>query len=150
MKRIFSPFAISFAVALVVFSSIQVAKAEDAPGAATGLAKAPEKTEAPYKQQQDVVFADVDGVGLLMDIFTPTGKSNGLAIIDVASGAWYSDRGKINDHKRAQMFDTFCEHGYTVFAVRPGSRRRFTAVRDAPQPEDGHSLGEGARCGLQD
>ena len=53
-------------------------------------------------------------------------KSNGLGIVDVASGAYYSDRGKINDHKRAQMFDIFCGKGYTVFAVRPGSRTRFS------------------------
>jgi acetyl esterase/lipase len=128
VKRIFSPLAGLFVAALVVFSSFQLARAEDTPGAATGLAEAPEKTESPYKQQQDVVFADVDGVGLLMDIFTPTGKANGLGIVDVASGAWFSDRGKINDHKRARMFDTFCERGYTVFAVRPGSRGRFTAL----------------------
>ncbi|MBI2823216.1 MAG: alpha/beta hydrolase [Planctomycetia bacterium] len=83
--------------------------------------------EAPYVQRQDVVFAESDGVGVLMDIFTPTGKANGLGVVDVASGAWFSDRGKINDHKRAQMYDIFCGRGYTVFAVRPGSRSRFTA-----------------------
>ena len=26
------------------------------------------------------------------------GKSNGLVVVDVASGAWYPDRGKIRDH----------------------------------------------------
>ncbi len=65
-------------------------------------------------------------MGLLLDVFKPTGKSNGLGIVDVASGAYYSDRGKINDHKRAQMYDIFCGKGYTVFAVRPGSRTRFS------------------------
>jgi hypothetical protein len=75
--------------------------------------------EPPYTQTKDVVFAEVDGVGLLMDVFTPTGKSNGLAVVDVASGAWYSDRGKINDHKQAQVYDIFCGRGYTMFAVRP-------------------------------
>ncbi len=124
MKRLAPPCAL-IAVAAILF--VNICHADDTSGAATGLAAAPEKTESPYKQQQDVVFADIDGIGLLMDIFTPTGKSNGLAIIDVASGAWYSDRGKINDHKRAGMFDTFCGAGYTVFAVRPGSRNRFTA-----------------------
>lgn len=85
------------------------------------------RADSPYTQKQDIVFAETDGVGLLMDIFTPTGKSNGIGIVDVASGAWHSDRGKINDHKRAQMFDIFCGRGYTVFAVRPGSQTRFTA-----------------------
>src|SRR5262249_2560614 len=61
-----------------------------------------------------------------MDIFTPTGAKNGLALIDVASGAWYSDRGKIRDHQRAQTYDIYCGRGYTVFAVRPGSIDRFS------------------------
>jgi acetyl esterase/lipase len=60
-----------------------------------------------------------------MDVFVPSGSSKGIGIVDVASGAWHSDRGKINDHKRAQMYDIFCAKGYTVFAVRPGSISKF-------------------------
>ena len=37
----------------------------------------------------------------LMDVFTPTGAKNGLAIVDIASGAWHADRGKIRDHQTA-------------------------------------------------
>ena len=118
------------------FRCVSLRGADDAPAAASS----PAKTDArPYVQREDVVFGELDGVGLLMDIFTPTDKSNGLAIIDVASGAWFSDRGKINDHKRARMFDTFCGRGYTVFAVRPGSRNRFTAL------EMLHNLKQGIR-----
>ena len=76
---------------------------------------------SPYEQRENLVYAEVHGVGLLMDVFTPTGPGNGLGIVDVASGAWYSDRGKINDHKQAMVYDIFCAKGYTVFAVRPGS-----------------------------
>ncbi|MCA9229630.1 MAG: alpha/beta hydrolase [Planctomycetales bacterium] len=83
--------------------------------------------ELAYKQQENIVFSEVHGFGLLMDVFTPTGTSNGLAIVDVACGAFHSDRGKINDHKKAGMFDTFCGKGYTVFAVRPGSISKFSA-----------------------
>jgi dipeptidyl aminopeptidase/acylaminoacyl peptidase len=61
-----------------------------------------------------------------MDIFTPVGEKNGIGIVDVASGAWSSDRGKIRDHKRALIYDVFCKRGYTVFAVRPGSISRFS------------------------
>jgi acetyl esterase/lipase len=82
----------------------------------------------PYTQKQDVVFAEVHGTGLLMDVFIPTGPANGLAIVDVASGAWYSDRGKIRDHTVAQVYSTFCGRGYVVFAVRPGSKSRYTAL----------------------
>lgn len=84
--------------------------------------------DAPYVQVQNVVYGETEGVGLVMDVFRPSGTSNGLGIVDVASGAWHSDRGKIEDHKKAMMYDIFCGRGYTVFAVRPGSRGIFTVT----------------------
>jgi acetyl esterase/lipase len=60
-----------------------------------------------------------------MDVFAPKGPGNGLGIVDVISGAWHSDRGKIRDHARAQTFQILCKKGYTVFAVRPGSITKF-------------------------
>lgn len=85
-------------------------------------------SQPPYTQQMNVVFADTDdGVGLIMDIFTPTGPKNGLGVIDVISGSWSSARGRLNDHKQARMFDIICGRGYTVFAIRPGSITKFTA-----------------------
>lgn len=87
-----------------------------------------EAQDPPFKQQKDVVYGEVHGTGLLMDVFTPTGKPNGLAVVDVASGAWYSGRDKIRDHTIAQMFSIFCARGYVVFAVRPGSKTRYTAA----------------------
>ena len=84
------------------------------------------QAEKPYEQTMNIVYAETDGIGLLMDVFVPTGPKNGHAIIDVASGAWSSDRGKIRDHEQAQMFDIFCSRGYTVFAVRPGSSSKFS------------------------
>jgi len=115
-------------VALAFACALSAARAADDAPAGTSAAPAAKTDARPYVQHEDVVFGELDGVGLLMDIFTPTDKVNGLAVIDVASGAWSSDRGKINDHKRARMFDIFCGRGYTVFAVRPGSRNRFTAL----------------------
>lgn len=87
--------------------------------------------ETPYTQQENIVFAEVHGTGLLLDVFTPTNTDaslpgHGLAIVDVASGAFYSDRGKINDHKKARMYDIYCGKGYTVFAIRPGSITKYT------------------------
>lgn len=83
--------------------------------------------DPPYDQREDVVYGQTDGVALVMDIFTPKGDKNGIGIVDIASGAWHSDRGKINDHKQAQMYDIFCQRGFTVFAVRPGSQSKFSA-----------------------
>jgi acetyl esterase/lipase len=84
--------------------------------------------DAPFTQRENVVYAEAHGVGLLMDVFTPTGEKNGLAIIDVISGAWHSDRGKIRDHTLAQTFHILCRKGYTVFAIRPGSITKFGAM----------------------
>lgn len=84
--------------------------------------------ELPYTQRQDIVYGEVHGTGLLMDVFQPKGKTNGLGIVDVVSGAWYSDRNKIRDHTLAQIYNIFCARGYVVFAVRPGSKTRYTAA----------------------
>jgi acetyl esterase/lipase len=79
-----------------------------------------------YQQTEDIVYAQAHGVALVLDRFVPTGKANGRAIVDVASGAWHSDRGKIRDHKRAQVYHLLCARGFTVFAVRPGSIEKFS------------------------
>ncbi len=84
--------------------------------------------DLPYDQRQDLVYGEVHGTGLLMDVFVPAAAKNGIGIIDVASGAWHSDRGKIRDHKMARIYDIFCGKGYTVFAIRPGSRTKYTAL----------------------
>jgi acetyl esterase/lipase len=82
----------------------------------------------PFEQKMDVVYGEVHGTGLLMDVFTPRNKTNGLAIVDVVSGAYWSDRRKIRDHMLAQVYTVFCSRGYTVFALRPGSRSRYTGL----------------------
>ena len=92
-----------------------------------------------YVQHENVVYAETDGIGLLMDVFTPKSKTNGLGIVDVISGAWHSDRGKIRDHERAQTFQILCAKGYTVFAVRPGSISKFSV------PEMVANLNQGIR-----
>lgn len=63
--------------------------------------QAQELSLLPYEQKMDVVYGETHGTGLFMDVFTSKGKSNGLAIIDVVSGAWHSDRGKIWGHTSA-------------------------------------------------
>jgi acetyl esterase/lipase len=73
----------------------------------------------------------------VLDIFSPNGNANGLGLVDVASGAFYSDRGKIEDHRRARVYDIFCGKGYTVFAVRPGSITKFNLAEMAKNLKDG-------------
>lgn len=84
--------------------------------------------DVPFEQHQNIVYAEVHGIGLVMDVFVPTGTKNGLAIVDVISGAWHSDRSKIRDHTLTQTFHILCKKGYTVFAIRPGSVTKFNAL----------------------
>ncbi|MBI4558791.1 MAG: prolyl oligopeptidase family serine peptidase [Candidatus Hydrogenedentes bacterium] len=79
----------------------------------------------PYDVKEDLIYSEVHGTGLLMDLYIPKEKKNGLGLIDVVSGAWFSDRGKINDHRQAGLYDVFCSKGYTVFAIRPGSVSKY-------------------------
>lgn len=90
-----------------------------------------------YDHVTNTVYAEVHGTGLLMDVFIPKGKANGLAIVDVVSGAWFSDRGKIRDHQKAGLYDVLCARGYTVFALRPGSVSRYTASEMAENIKTG-------------
>jgi acetyl esterase/lipase len=117
--------AAALPLALVAHAVVAAEPAGNQPAANAPAANAP---SPPYQQTKDVVYGETDGVGLLLDVFTPTGPRNGLGLVDVASGSFYSDRGKIEDHRRAQVFDIFCRKGYTVFAVRPGSISRFSVA----------------------
>jgi acetyl esterase/lipase len=99
----------------------------------TLLAASGAEVTTPYVQKTNVVYGEDHGTGLLVDVFTPNLNTNGLGIIDVVSGAYYSDRGKIRDHTLAQIYAIFCSRGYTVFAIRPGSRTRYTCLE-----MDGH------------
>lgn len=86
--------------------------------------------ESSYKQILNVVYFEQDGIGLLMDVFTPRdsgGPGKGLGVVCVISGAWKSDRGILEAHKRFGFFDVLCQRGYIVFAVRPESLTLFTA-----------------------
>jgi len=99
-----------------------------------------QEEETPYDRTIDQVYATVGETDLYMDIFVPNGNARkefyqpndngkGRAIIDVVSGAWYSDRGKLKDHAEAQIYNILCARGYTVFAIRPGTRPHYTALQ---------------------
>lgn len=95
--------------------------------------------ESSFTTQENVVFGEVHGVGLLMDIFEPTGPRNGLGIIDVVSGTWLSSRTKLKTHAAAQVFHRLAKLGFTTFAIRPGSRTKFSI------PEMLRQLNQGIR-----
>lgn len=78
-----------------------------------------------YRQEMNVLYGEAHGVGLLMDVFVPTAKTNGLALVDVVSGTWNSHRDRLKEHQLMGIYSVLAGQGYTVFAVRPGSKPRF-------------------------
>jgi acetyl esterase/lipase len=96
--------------------------------------------ELSYEQTSNIVYAERDGIGLLMDAFAPSpsaGPGKGLGIACVTSGAWKSDRGILEAHRKFGFFDVLCRHGYIVFAIRPGSLTLFTAGQMADNTRTG-------------
>lgn len=93
---------------------------------AAGLRIRP-RTAGNYHRTSNQVYAEAHGVGLLYDVFAPKAPGNGLGVVDVISGAWHSDRHRLNEHIGLGVFDALCARGFTVFAIRPGSAAKFTA-----------------------
>jgi acetyl esterase/lipase len=80
-----------------------------------------------YVQHKNIVYSEVHGIALVMDIFVPKAEKNGHGVVDVISSSYNSDRSKIGDHQRAQFYQIMCGKGFTVFAIRPGSITKFSA-----------------------
>lgn len=75
-----------------------------------------------FDRVSDVVYGRKFGVALTMDVFKPKKNANGLGLIDVISGGWYSGHEGINERWVAP----FVKRGYTVFTVVHGSQPKFT------------------------
>jgi acetyl esterase/lipase len=89
-----------------------------------GPAKAGE--EPSYNRQENLVFALEDGVGLVLDVFSPKENANGLGLVLVLSGGWNSGPAVLKAFMDANTFNIYCSRGFTVFMVRTGSRGRYT------------------------
>jgi acetyl esterase/lipase len=87
----------------------------------------------PFTQEIDHVYLTIDGKDYFMDIFRPTGENRheyfkptdggkGLGLIDVIAGGWDTSRDRLEEHKGFKVFSILCARGYTVFALRPGTK----------------------------
>ncbi len=72
----------------------------------------------------DVVYGHKLGLAMTCDVFTPTEKVNGAAVLFMVSGGWYSNWSP--PEQTQQIFRPLTEKGFTVFAVRHGSSPRFS------------------------
>ncbi len=73
-----------------------------------------------FTRTEDVLYGRKFGTALTFDVFRPE-KPNGLGVIVVVSGGWFSSHDGIN----AGAYRELLTRGYTVFAVVHGSQPRF-------------------------
>jgi acetyl esterase/lipase len=68
----------------------------------------------------DVIYGHKMGVALTMDVFEPA-KPNGIAVVWIVSGGWFSNHDSINPG----LAKVFTDRGMTVFEVVHGSQPKF-------------------------
>jgi acetyl esterase/lipase len=76
-------------------------------------------------RQRDIIYGRKFGMALTMDVFTPAENANGIGVILIISGGWFSSHASIESFK-ALGIERMVHRGYTVFALVPSSRPRFT------------------------
>jgi acetyl esterase/lipase len=77
---------------------------------------------------RDVIYEKKGGVALTMDVFKPA-RPNGIGVIWVVSGGWFSDHNSIS----ADLARPFNDKGQTVFEVVHGSQPKYTVLEIVPQ-----------------
>ncbi len=75
-----------------------------------------------YVRTEDVIYGRKYGSALTLDVFRPTEKTNGAAVVFVVSGGWFSSHEAINP----EWFPELLRRGYTVFPVVHGSQPKYT------------------------
>jgi acetyl esterase/lipase len=76
-----------------------------------------------YTRQEDIIYRRKYGTALTMDLFRPKQNANGLGVIFVVSGGWYSSHDQVGLVPRLSFL---LDRGYTVFAVVHGSQPKFS------------------------
>ncbi len=76
--------------------------------------------DRPYTRVQDVIYGRAFGTALTLDVVRPE-QPNGLGVIYVVSGGWFSSHDFINP----KVVQPMLNRGYTVFAVVHGSNPKF-------------------------
>lgn len=85
------------------------------------------QTNADYTHLEDVIYGRKFGMALTLDVFQPK-HPNGIGIIAVVSGGWFSAHEAINP----VFYKEFLDRGYTVIPVVHGSQPKFTITEIIP------------------
>jgi len=78
--------------------------------------------EPAFNRKEDVIYGRKLGTALTMDVFTPTKNAEGIGVILVVSGGFFSSHELI----KPAFVQPLTGRGFTVFAVVHGSQPRFT------------------------
>jgi acetyl esterase/lipase len=85
------------------------------------------QTNVDFQRAEDVIYGRKFGTALTLDVFQPR-PANGVGIILMISGGWFSAHEAIN----VDFFRPFLKRGYTVFAVVHGSQPKFVITEIVP------------------
>jgi acetyl esterase/lipase len=85
------------------------------------------QTNLTFQRTEDVIYGRKFGTALTLDVFQPA-KPNGLGIIALVSGGWFSAHEAINPANFQQLL----ARGYTVFAVVHGSQPKYIVTEIEP------------------
>jgi acetyl esterase/lipase len=91
-------------------------------GGMVPLAPSAAADEPSYTRTEDVIYGRKYGTALTMDVLRPKKNANGLGVIWVVSGGWFSS----HDNIAPDFVGPLLDRGYTVFAVVHGSQPKFT------------------------
>ena len=86
------------------------------------LQTVPARADEPgYDRREDVVYGRKYGTALTLDVITPKADANGVGLVFMVSGGYFSSHEAI----QPVFFKPFVDRGFTVFAVVHGSQPRF-------------------------
>jgi len=80
------------------------------------------QTNSDYKRIEDVIYGRKFGTALTLDVVEPVKTNNGLGIVFMVSGGFFSSHEAINPGS----YRPFLNRRYTIFAVVHGSQPKFT------------------------
>jgi len=78
-----------------------------------------------HTHREDVIYGRKYGTALTMDVYTPEQNANGIGVIFVVSGGWFSAHEYVA-WQFPRTMQPLVERGFTVFAVVPGSQPKYT------------------------
>ena len=85
-----------------------------------------------FSRQDEVIYGRKHGLAMTLDVFTPKDNANGVGVIAVVSGGWFSSRGSLVSPAGTlprvfnRQIEELLRRGYTVFAVVHGSQPKYT------------------------